>query len=70
MNNYMVTCIFILILWLIDSWIFMQGYDSLFQHHKTPEEKAIQRYKIKILRIESEIAELKLRALKSQQKQD
>ena len=52
--------IFMIMLFLLDTWIFARGYDSFLQSHKTPEEKAIQRYKIKILRIESEIKDIEL----------
>lgn len=31
-------------------WIFAQGYDSFFQHHKTEAEKELQRLKIEELR--------------------
>lgn len=37
-----------------DHWIFSQGYDSLFQSHKTAEEKELQRLKIELLRKRAE----------------
>lgn len=42
--------IFLSVVIACDYWIFSQGYDSLFQSHKTPEEKEIQRIKIQKLR--------------------
>lgn len=48
--------IFAAALIICDHWIHQQGYDSLFQSHKTPEEKALQRLKIEKLRAEVENA--------------
>lgn len=42
--------IFMAVLIAADHWIFSQGYESLFQKHKTPEEKELQRLKIEELR--------------------
>ena len=42
--------IFMSVLVASDCWIFSQGYDSLFQKHKTPEEKEIQKIKINNLK--------------------
>lgn len=61
--------VFLIFFLLLDAWIFSRGYDSFIQTHKTPEEKAIQRYKIKILRIESEIKEIELMLLKSKKQE-
>jgi len=38
---------FLAVLIACDHWIFNKGYDSLFQTHKTAEEKELQRLKIK-----------------------
>lgn len=48
--------IFLAVLIASDCWVFSQGYDSLFQSHKTPAEKEIQRLKIEKLRRECERA--------------
>ena len=55
---------FMIFFFALDAWIFSRGYDSFMQRHKTPEEKAIQRYKIKILRCASEVSQLILDAKK------
>jgi len=38
--------IFAAVFVVCDCWVFSQGYDSFLQHHKTPEEKELQRIKI------------------------
>lgn len=42
--------IFLAVLVACDCWVFSQGYDSLLQEHKTPEEKELQQLKIERLR--------------------
>jgi len=37
-----------------DHWIFLQGYDSFFQTHKTEAEKELQRIKIETQRRKAE----------------
>jgi len=40
---------------LCDCWVFLKGYDSLLQQHKTEAEKEIQKIKIDKLRQKSTI---------------
>jgi len=40
---------FVAVLVVCDCYLFSQGYDTFFQTHETPEEKEIQRLKIKKL---------------------
>lgn len=42
--------IFLAVFVWCDHWIYSQGYNSFFQTYKTPDEKEIQRLKIKILK--------------------
>ena len=48
--NWLGFWIFMSVLVMCDCWVFSQGYDSLFQYHKTAEEKEIQRIKIEALK--------------------
>lgn len=48
--------IFLAVFVVCDCWIYSQGYDSFFQHHKTNAEKELQRLKIEKLRLENERA--------------
>jgi hypothetical protein len=38
-----------------DYWIYSQGHDSFFQHHKTDAEKELQRLKIEELKLKIEL---------------
>lgn len=42
--------IFLAVLMVCDHWIYAQGYDSLFQKHKTEAELEIQKIKIEKLK--------------------
>lgn len=42
--------LFMAVLVACDCWVFTQGYDSLFQRHKTDAEKEIQRIKIEAMK--------------------
>lgn len=42
---------FLSVLIACDHWIYSQGHDSLFQTHKTPQEKELQLLKIEELKL-------------------
>lgn len=59
MGNGTVFFIFLSVVWVCESWLFSQGYNTLFHHHKTPEEKEIQRLKIELLKAQIEAEKAK-----------
>ena len=49
MGAILFTIIFI-VMYLVDAYLYNQGHDGLFFHHKTDAEKEIQRIKIAALK--------------------
>lgn len=56
--------IFLAVFMACDHWVFLQGYDSFFQTHKTTAEKELQQLTIELKKLTIEETQLKIELLR------